>query len=196
MRRSGGFVTDRTVHELADTSNLPLAGLSEPRIEPEIVFGLARPPAPGMDEAALAGCIDWVAHGFEIVQSLFPGWKFAPADTIACNALHGALLLGPRHAFQPRAAEWLHALATFEIDLERNSVLADRGRAANVLDSRIRALGHLVELLAQDSVNPPLAAGEIVSTGTLTRALPVAPGETWRTRLRGVSLAGIELRFS
>jgi len=191
-----GFVTDRTVHTLAATADLPLAGLSEPRIEPEIVFGLARAPAPDMDNPALAGCIEWVAHGFEIVQSLFPSWKFAPADTVACNALHGALLVGPRHAFQPRAEQWLHELATFEIDLERNGVLADRGRAANVLDSPFLALGHLVRLLAEDPVNPPLAAGEIVSTGTLTRALPVAPGETWRTRLRGVPLAGIELRFS
>jgi 2-keto-4-pentenoate hydratase len=191
-----GFVTSRTVRDLAAGAALPLAGLAEPRIEPEIVFGLSRAPAPDMDEMALAGCIDWVAHGFEIVQSLFPGWKFAPADTVACNALHGALLIGPRHAFQPRAAEWLRELAAFEIELERDEVLADHGHASNVLDSPFLALRHLVRLLAQDPVNLPLAAGEIVSTGTLTRALPVAPGEIWRTRLRGIPLAGIELQFS
>ncbi len=191
-----GYVTDRTVQALAATAAFPLAGLAEPRIEPEIVFGLSQAPAPDMDEAALAGCIDWVAHGFEIVQSLFAGWKFAPADTIACNALHGALLIGPRHAFKPRAAQWLGELATFDIDLERNGVVADRGHASNVLDSPFLALRHLIEVLAQDPVNPPLKAGEIVSTGTLTRALPVAAGETWRTRLNGIALAGIELRFS
>lgn len=191
-----GFVTDRTLHELAATATLPLAGLAEPRIEPEIVFGLSQAPAPDMDEAALAGCIDWVAHGFEIVQSLFPGWKFAPADTVACNALHGALLVGPRHAFKPRTTQWLRELATFDIEIERNGVLADRGHGSNVLDSPFLALRHLVAVLAQDPVNPPLKAGEIVSTGTLTRAFPVAAGETWRTRLRGIPLAGIELRFS
>jgi 2-keto-4-pentenoate hydratase len=191
-----GFVTDRTARALAAGADLPLAGLAEPRIEPEIVFGLARAPAPDMDDAALAACIDWLAHGFEIVQSLFPAWKFAPADTVACNALHGALLIGERHPFKPRAAEWLRELAAFEIELECNGVLADRGRASNVLDSPFLALRHLVQLLAQDPVNPPLAAGEVVSTGTLTRALPVKPGETWRTRLRGIPIAGIELRFS
>jgi 2-keto-4-pentenoate hydratase len=191
-----GFVTDRTARELAAGASLPLAGLTEPRIEPEIVFGLSQAPAPDMDDAALAGCIDWLAHGFEIVQSPFPGWKFAPADTVACNALHGALVIGERHPFQPRAGEWLRALAAFEIELECNGVLADRGHASNVLDSPFLALRHLVQLLAQDSVNPPLKAGELVSTGTLTRALPVAPGETWRTRLRGIPIAGIELRFS
>jgi 2-keto-4-pentenoate hydratase len=191
-----GFVTDRTVHELAETASLPLSGFAEPRIEPEIVFGLSQAPAADMDEAALAACIDWVAHGFEIVQSLFPGWKFAPADTIACNALHGALLIGPRHAFKPRADQWLCELAAFDIDLERNGVLADRGHASNVLDSPFLALRHLVDVLAQDAVNPPLKAGEVVSTGTLTRAFPVAPGETWRSQLHGIALAGIELRFS
>jgi 2-oxo-3-hexenedioate decarboxylase len=191
-----GFVTDRTVHELAATAALPLAGFAEPRIEPEIVFGLSQAPVPGMDEAALADCIDWVAHGFEIVQSLFPDWKFAPADTIACNAPHGALLVGPRHAFKPRAAQWLRELATFDIGLERDGIVADRGHASNVLDSPFLVLRHLVEVLAQDPIGPPLAAGEIVSTGTLTRALPVVAGETWRTRLRGIALEGIELRFA
>jgi 2-keto-4-pentenoate hydratase len=191
-----GFVTDRTVRALAAGATMPLAGLAEPRIEPEIVFGLSRAPAPDMDDAALAGCIDWLAHGFEIVQSLYPDWKFAAADTVACNALHGALLIGERHPFKPRAAEWLRELAAFEIELECDGVLADRGQAANVLGSPFLALRHVVQLLAHDKVNPPLVAGEIVSTGTLTRALPVAPGETWRTRLHGIPVAGIELRFS
>lgn len=191
-----GFVTDHTVRDLSTGVSLSLAGFAEPRIEPEIVFGLSHAPAPGMAETELAGCIGWIAHGFEIVQSLFPDWQFAPADTVACNALHGALLIGPRHPFQPRAAKWLRELAGFEIELERNGVLTDRGHASNVLDSPFLALRYLVELLGQDRDSLPLAAGEIVSTGTLTRALPVTPGETWRTRLRGLSIEGIELRFA
>jgi len=48
----------------------------------------------------------------------------------------------------------------------------------------------------RDQVNPPLAAGEIVTTGTLTRALPVSAGETWTTQLTGVGLDGICVRFA
>ena len=93
-----GYVYDRTVHDLARRgASFSLSGLAEPRIEPEIVFGLAAAPAPGMDARALIGCIEWVAHGFEIVQSIFPDWKFAAADTVAAYGLHGALLIGPRH---------------------------------------------------------------------------------------------------
>ncbi|MCD6058949.1 MAG: Hydratase/decarboxylase [Thermomicrobiales bacterium] len=51
-------------------------------------------------------------------------------------------------------------------------------------------------MLASDPVNPPLAAGEIVTTGTLTRAFPVATGETWATELTGIALDGIAIRFA
>ncbi len=55
-----------------------------------------------MDEAALLGCIAWVAHGFEIVHSMFAGWRFAAADTVAAFALHGAYRLGPRRPIAER----------------------------------------------------------------------------------------------
>ena len=191
-----GYMTDRTVSDLAAAAAvLPLGGFVEPRIEPEIVFGIARPPQAGMDDAAMLDCVDWVAHGYEIVQSIYPGWKFTPADAAACNAMHGALLIGKRHPIAPRKADWLRELPAFEIDLYCNGVLADRGSASNVLDGPVSALRHLVDLLALDTLNPPLAAGDIVTTGTLTRALPVKPGETWTTQLRGIPLEGIGLRF-
>src|SRR6476620_11714163 len=69
-----GYVYDATVHDLAGLGAFPLGRLAEPRIEPEIVFGLSRAPAQGMDDAALIGCVDWIAHGFELVQSVFPAW--------------------------------------------------------------------------------------------------------------------------
>ncbi len=72
-----GYVYDRTVRDLArEPLDVSLEGLAEPRIEPEIIFRLASPPEPAMDEQALIRCIDWIAHGFEIVQSIFPNWSF------------------------------------------------------------------------------------------------------------------------
>src|SRR5580693_1311109 len=91
-----GYVYNRTVHNLAEIGDtFSLMGFAEPRIEPEIVFKLALTPAPDMDETALLACIDWVWHGFEIVQSIFPGWKFSAPDTVVAFGLHGALLIGP-----------------------------------------------------------------------------------------------------
>jgi len=192
-----GDMWDNTVRDLADcAAGVALARFAEPRLEPEIVFGLARAPEPGMDEAALLGCVDWIAHGFEIVQSPFAGWRFRAPDTVAVGGLHGAYFIGPRHALRAEdATAWLAALSRFTITLARDGATIDHGSAANVLDGPLSALKHLVGLLAQDPGNPPLAVGEIVTTGTLTRAFPVAPGETWRTALDGLPLDGIAIRF-
>ncbi len=197
-----GFVFDATARGLppprqAAQHPLTLALFAEPRIEPEIVFRLAAAPSPDMDEAKLFGCIDWVAQGFEIVQSVFPGWKFTPADTVIANGLHGALLLAPRHpAGFGNATDWVSNLACFEIDLLRDGAVVDRGHAANVLDGPLSALRHLVGLLARDPVNSPLAPGDIVTTGTLTRAFPISPGESWGTRLHGIELGGRPVWFA
>jgi 2-oxo-3-hexenedioate decarboxylase len=190
-----GYVYDSTVHNLESITALPIAGLAEPRIEPEIVFGLAAVPSPDMDDTALLSCLDWVAHGFEIVQSPFPDWKFLAADTVAVNALHGALLIGPRHKIATRGGEWRNVLSDFTIELCCDGRVVDNGHAANVLDGPLSALRHFVGLLAGDPVNHALAAGEIVTTGTLTRAMPVQPGEIWSTALSGIALDGVKLRF-
>lgn len=189
-----GTVYDSTLHALpAGGGRFAPDRLIEPRIEPEIVFGLRAAPRPGMDDAELLACIDWLAHGFELVQSLFPGWKFAAADTVAAFGLHGALLVGPRQAMAPRAAQWLQTLSSFEIELRCDGAVADRGRASNVLGGPLNALRHLVDTLAQDPAQPPLAAGELVTTGTLTRALPIAAGQRWQTTLDGLALGGLDL---
>jgi 2-keto-4-pentenoate hydratase len=68
------------------------------------------PPRGENDPAAILACIDWIAHGIEIVQSHYPGWKFQAADTIADWALHGTLLVGEQHAvgrFGPRLVSQL-----------------------------------------------------------------------------------------
>jgi 2-oxo-3-hexenedioate decarboxylase len=191
-----GDMYDTTLKPLDTDGAVDLSPLLEPRIEPEIAFGLARAPQPGMDETALLGCIDWVAHGFEIVQSIYPGWRFAAPDTVAAHGLHGIYRIGPRHRLRDHSnVDWLTALAGFEIELSRDGAPVDRGKAANVLDGPLSALRHLVELLAKDPTNPPLAAGEIVTTGTVTRAFPVKTGESWSTRLHGLPLDGIAIRF-
>ena len=192
-----GDMYDTTLQLLGADCVLDLRPLLEPRLEPEIAFGIAQPLQAGMDETALLGCIDWVAHGFEIVQSVFPGWRFAAPDTVAAYGLHGAYRIGPRYRLRDYPqVNWLDALANFEIELSRNGALMERGKAPNVLDGPLSALRHLVELLARDSVNPPVAAGEIVTTGTVTRAFQVKAGESWSTRLYGLPLDGIAIRFS
>lgn len=188
-----GYVYDRTLHDLA--TPLPLAPYSAPKIEPEIMFGLAKAPSPGMDDAALLKCVDWVAHGYEMVQSIYPDWTFTAPDTVIADAMHAALLIGSRYKTGKNAGEWLRTLTSFEIELFCGGKPMDGGHALNVLEGPLSTIRYLMDLLARDPDNPPLAAGEIVSTGTLTRALPVKPGETWMTKLKGIALEGVSLRF-
>ena len=192
-----GYLYDSTVYDLAEIDDtFSVVSFADPRIEPEIVFRLAATPAPGMDERVLLDCIEWVAHGFEIVQSIFPAWKFSVSDSVAGLGLHGALLIGPHHPMAERAEDWNRALASFEIDLRNDGAVVDHGHSSNVLGGPLSALRHLVDVLARDQFNPPLAAGEIVTTGTLTRAFPVSAGATWTTELTGIALDGIRVRVT
>jgi 2-oxo-3-hexenedioate decarboxylase len=191
-----GYLYDTTVHDLADLRGaFSLAAFAEPLIEPEVVFGLAAAPDVRMDERELLSCIGWVAHGFEIVHSIFPGWKFTAPDTAAAFGMHGALLIGERHSLADDREEWLRALPNFDIVLRRDGEIVDRGHAGNVLDGPLSALRHVVGLLARDTTNPALRAGEIVTTGTLTQAMPIRAEERWVTTLSGIPLTGIDIRF-
>jgi 2-oxo-3-hexenedioate decarboxylase len=190
-----GNMYDTTVSELSVSPSIAAARFSEPRIEPEIVFKLAKDVGPRMDEAALLDAIEWTTHGFEIVQSVFPGWKFKGVDCFAAEGLHGALLLGPPRKVAALGTDPMQALIDFNVTLSRNGKIMDSGRGANALDSPLSALRHLVDVLDMDPFNPPLRAGEIITTGTLTRAFPVAAGETWSTTIDGIALEGVTVTF-
>ena len=194
-----GPVYDSTVRHVDPTTaaECAVAALAEPRIEPEIVFRMARSPEPDMDEPGLMACIDGVAHGFEIVQSVFPGWKFTAADTAAAFALHGRLFVGPFTGIADDAARaaWLDRLARFEIVLSRDGAVVDRGQGANVLDGPVAALLHFVRGLDRVS-GGRLTPGQIVTTGTVTRAFPVAAGEHWSTAVIGLPLEGVTIGFT
>ena len=176
-----GTVYDRTlIMAGANRARVPLAGLVNPRIEPEICFKLRKPPEPGR----LLDSIEWMAHSIEIVQCHHPRWKVTIADCTADNGLHGRLILG-----SPQPIKDLDQLPAVEAKLFKGERLVDRGTGANVLGSPLLALGFLVRLLGDQ-----LQAGEIITTGVLTDAHAVSPGETWRTEVTG--FPGLTLTFA
>lgn len=186
-----GHVYDTTVtYAQGERAEVALAGLVEPRIEPEVVLHFGSPPPAFSDEPALLECIDWVAHGFEIVQSPFPGWQFKVEDTVAAGGLHGALVIGVPVPVSD-IADCARKLREFRIALWRDGAVRAEGTGANVLDSPLAAFAHLAQVLDRLPQFSPVGAGEVVTTGTLTRALPVKAGETWRTTLDGIELPGL-----
>jgi 2-oxo-3-hexenedioate decarboxylase len=191
-------VWSRTVrHAVNHHAALDLAGLVDPRIEPEVVFGLRAPVPPQDDARAVLAAVDWIAPGFEIVQSHFPGWKFAAPDCTAAFGLHGALVVGAPLRLDDATRERLvELLPRFELTLRHGDRVMDRGTGANVLGSPALALAHLAQVLERQPEAPPLAAGEIVTTGTVTDAWPVTRGETWSTDYGELGLQGLTLRLS
>ena len=194
-----GPVWDTTL-ELLDGTDAVVAveRLAEPRLEPEIVIGLRASPPPGADAhdaastAALLDCVDWVAPGFEIVQSVWPGWRFDAARGIAAQALHARLLVGPRVPLAALGPDPAARLSALRLALSRDGTPIAEGVGAHVLDGPVQALGHLVAGLAGQGER--IAAGSVVTTGTLTDAQPLAAGQAWRTTIDGAPLAGLTLR--
>ena len=192
-----GPMWNTTVAECEGTGVLSLAPLCQPRIEPEAVFGFRAAPRANASLEDLFGSLDWIAPGFEVVQSHMPGWKFTAAQTVADGGLHGRLLVGPkvRIADLARSADELdRRLAEARVSLGRNGALVEEGTGANVLDSPLRALMHFVVELRSCPGATDVAAGDMVTTGTWTDAWPVRPGEHWTARFDSV-LPALDVTF-
>ncbi|OGB07530.1 MAG: hydratase [Burkholderiales bacterium RIFCSPHIGHO2_12_FULL_69_20] len=177
--------------------SVSLARTCQPRLEPEVVFGFkARPPADaGLDD--LFDALDWVAPGFEIVQSHQPDWTFVAPQTVADSGLHARLLVGrktPIAALAQNAGQLHHLLAAARVGLHQNGRRVEEGRGADVLDSPLSALLHFLTELRACPGATDVAAGDIVTTGTWTDAWPVRPGEHWQARFDAV-LPGLEIHF-
>jgi 2-oxo-3-hexenedioate decarboxylase len=193
-------VYDRTlIHAAGGQAQVSLRGSARPRLEPEIAFRLEAPlPAGVSDAAEVLRSIEWYAPSFEIVDCHFPDWKFGPADSAADFSLHWRLIVGSpcplRSADLSALAAQLHDC---RVTLSRNGVVADRGVGANALGHPAAALAYLVEVLSHQPQFEALAAGEIITTGTLTAALPVRPGETWSSGYEGLpGVTGLTLAFT
>jgi 2-keto-4-pentenoate hydratase len=190
-------VFDTTVTHLpGQHAQIGLSRFVAPRLEPEIVIGLHSTPKDDSIEA-IQESIDWVAHGFELVQSHFPDWKFTAAQAQACQGLHGALLVGPKTYIKPGSVGLAQTLSAARVALclantapavqdaagapasFAGEQLIEEGVGANVLDGPIQALSFLVRGLANEG--RALQPGDLVTTGTLTDAKAMKFGQSWRT---------------
>jgi 2-keto-4-pentenoate hydratase len=193
-----GTVWDSTLSFCDDSGDVSLDRTCQPRLEPECVFGLrATPPARASLDQLLAS-IDWIAPGFEVVQSHMPDWKFSAADTIADSGLHARLLVGRKISTSelPRAAAAFDAaLAAAGVTLRKGEEQVDQGTGANVLDGPLHALAHFLAALRDCPGATDLLSGDVVTTGTWTDAWPVRPGETWRADFEG-ALSPLTVRFT
>jgi len=193
-------IYDRTLLRASNhQAEMSLKGSVRPRLEPEIAFKLKAPlPAGNGHPETVLRSIEWYAPSFEIVDCHFADWKFGPADAAADFSLHWRLIVGTPCQLRSVEIPVLAAqLRDCRVDLSRNRVVAARGVGANALGHPLSALAYLTAALSRQPQFEPLAAGEIITTGTLTAALPIKPGETWSSRYQGLpGVEGLTLTFT
>jgi len=193
-------VYDRTlVYAVGNRATVSLNGSARPRLEPEIAFRLKAALPAGLDDPTrILEAVEWLAPSFEIVDCHFADWKFKPADSAADFSLHWRLIVGMPHEI--RAADrpaLARQLQDCRVTLSKDGVVADRGVGANALGHPAVAMAHLAAVLARQPQFEPLAPGEIITTGTLTAALPIRPGETWSSGYEGLAgVTGLTLSFT
>ena len=186
---------DDTVHYAkAGHASLQINRMFSPKIEPEIVFKLKRPLAAGLDPEATLDAVEWLALGFEIIDCVFPEWRFTPADFVAAYGLHAALVIGePIPITASNIPVLVDQLARFRARLLKNGELAEDGSGRNSLRSPALCLAELAAAISRQAGAEPLDAGELISSGTLTTSLPISPGETWRVEVEGIDLSPLTL---
>jgi 2-keto-4-pentenoate hydratase len=156
-------------------------GFVSPRIEPEIAFLLEAPLSPPASRLDVAAATRAVVPAIEIVDCRLRGWEFDPATAVADNALAAGLVYGePR---PPGAA----------LDLEGVSLSIDGERRGGGTGAAV--LGHPADAVAwlSEAVGG-LDAGNLVTTGSVTETVPVAPGETALARFS--SLGSVSVHFA
>lgn len=191
-----GDVWDDTLAYLdSETATVALPHLTEPRIEPEIVFGFSSTPSADMDDAALMKTIDWAAHGFEVVFSPYPGWRFVAPDCMAGFGLHGKLFIGPQHELAELGPDPVATLSALTCDLYCGKMLIGTGRGEYVLGGPVQALRFLLDAI-QGTDHPLIQPGDVVTTGTLLDGHEMQPGETWRTQIHGAPFEPLTVTFT
>ena len=192
-----GYVFDDTVHYASGNHFiLPIGQMVAPRIEPEVVFKLKSEISLDVasDPAKVLKAVEWMALGFEIVDCPYPNWRYRPADMVAAFGFHGALVIGDPHPLK-NLDQLAEQLATFKLNLLKNGETAAEGTGKNVYDSPVLCLGQLARTINAQPDAAPLGAGEVITSGTITDAQPIAIGEEWAAVTEGLNLPSLSIKF-
>jgi 2-oxo-3-hexenedioate decarboxylase len=164
-----GVLTDAMPLETGEP--LRAAEHIQPRVEPEIAFLIGADLAgERVGAAQVLAATAAVTAAVDVIDSRYAGYSFTLADVVADNASAARLLLGA--ARHPAGAVDLRLVGCL---LEHNGGLLATAAGAAALGHPAAAVAWLVRALARRGRG--LAAGDLVLSGALTEAVPVAPGD-------------------
>lgn len=142
--------------------------LVQPRVEPEIALRFARPLRGDVTQAEVLDAVDRALACLEVVDSVYPEYRFRLEDNTADGSSAAQVVLGP----ELPAVDRLEAVA---VELRHNGEPAGSATGAAASGHPLAGVVWLVAQLARRGEG--LRAGDVVITGGLTRAVPLDPGD-------------------
>ncbi|MGH3761454.1 2-keto-4-pentenoate hydratase [Actinophytocola sp.] len=156
-----------------DGAEIPAGQLIAPRVEAEIAFILGEPlRGPGVTVADAARAIRGAVAAMEIIDSRIADWRIGLADTVADLASSAAVVLADGET--PLDGVDSRRLA---VTLSRDGAEVATGVGAAALGDPVAVLAWLANVLGPRGVT--LAPGQLVMTGALHAAVPLAAGDTF-----------------
>ena len=164
-----GHILDGMV--VMEGERIPSSDLIQPRIEGELAFVLKEDlKGPGVTLSDVIRCSEGVIPSLEIIDSRIVDWKIKLPDTVADNASSARIVLGGK--ITPLLGL---DLRTVGMVLEKNGEVAATAAGAAVLGNPPQAVAWLANKLAAYGIS--LRKGEVILSGSLTAAVPVAAGD-------------------
>lgn len=194
-----GHMYDDTVHYSGNNAaELSLPKARSLKIEPEIVFGLKDTiTAENLDASGALKSVDWLALGFEIIDCPYPNWQFQPSDFVASFGLHAALVVGEKIPVHLESIPQLgDDLPKCKVRMLKDAQFVEEGSGKNSLRNPALCLAELATAVVKRFPGEPLAAGEVISTGTLTAGHLVEKGDVWTAEVSGLAVPSLTLRLS
>lgn len=151
---------------LLDSGAVLNAGVTQPRVEPEIAAVLARDVPSDATLEQVRSCVGEWRIALEVVDSVWEGYQFDWFLNTADGSSAAFVVLGDAIAAGSHLAE-------VEVDLHVNGTPVASGRADAAMGDPAMALLWLNEQLVRE--NECLRAGDTVITGGLTAAVPLGP---------------------
>lgn len=181
-----GFLVD--AYSVAEGSEVSLASLIHPKVEPEIAFVTrSELRGPGCHVGSVLAACDLVLPGIEVIDSRYRDFKFDLKSVVADNTSAARFVVGGRGA-SVRELD----LRTLGVVLEKNGQPVALGAGAAVLGHPAAAVAMLVNHLGRRGQSLP--AGSLVLSGGITEAVAVQAGD--HVTLRVQHLGSVSLRFA
>lgn len=175
----GCVLASRVFGTRRGVAEMPASTFIQPRVEGELAFLLGRRlVGPHVTPQQVLAATDAVATAVEVVDSRIKDWKISLFDTIADNASYGGLAHG-RWDAGLRTAD----LRTVGMILRLNGRVVVEATGSAALGHPARAVAWLANKLTCHGV--ALEPGELVLSGSLGRAFPVAAGDCLQIECTG-----------